>query len=46
VTAAINGLQASINRQAQDRAAQVDQISGQIQALNDTMTRSRSASPS
>jgi len=37
VTAAINGLQASINKQAQDRAAQVDQISGQIQALNDTM---------
>src|SRR5580658_6957497 len=37
VTAAINGLQASINIQQQDRAGQVDQISGQIQALNDTM---------
>jgi tol-pal system protein YbgF len=37
VTAAINDLQTSINNQQQDRAAQVDQISGQIQALNDTM---------
>jgi len=37
VSAAIEGLQASINKQQQDRAAQVDQISGQIQALNDTM---------
>ena len=37
VTAAINGLQSSVNKQQQDRAAQVDQISGQIQALNDTM---------
>ena len=37
VTAAINGLQASINKQQQDRGAQVDQISGQIQALTDTM---------
>jgi tol-pal system protein YbgF len=37
VTAAIDGLQASINKQQQDRAAQVDQISGQIQALTDTM---------
>jgi tol-pal system protein YbgF len=37
VTAAINGLQTSINKQQQDRAGQVDQISGQIQALNDTM---------
>src|SRR5271154_5822855 len=37
VTAAIDGLQASINKQQQDRAGQVDQISGQIQALNDTM---------
>lgn len=37
VTAAINDLQTSINKQQQDRAAQVDQISGQIQALNDTM---------
>ncbi|MGA7295214.1 MAG: tol-pal system protein YbgF [Terriglobales bacterium] len=37
VTAAISTLQASINKQQQDRAAQVDQISGQIQALNDTM---------
>ena len=37
VTAAINDLQTSINKQQQDRAGQVDQISGQIQALNDTM---------
>ena len=37
VSAAIDNLQASINRQQQDRGGQVDQISGQIQALNDTM---------
>ncbi|MGB9235216.1 MAG: tetratricopeptide repeat protein [Terriglobales bacterium] len=37
VSAAIDGLEASINKQQSDRAAQVDQISGQIQALNDTM---------
>jgi tol-pal system protein YbgF len=37
VTAAIGELQASVNKQQQDRAGQVDQISGQIQALNDTM---------
>src|SRR5208337_908330 len=37
VTAAIGELQASVNKQQQDRAAQVDQVSGQIQALNDTM---------
>ena len=37
VSAAIGDLQTSINKQQQDRAAQVDQISGQIQALNDTM---------
>lgn len=37
VATAINGLQSSINKQQQDRAAQVDQISGQIQSLNDTM---------
>ncbi len=37
VSAAINGLQTSVNKQQQDRAGQVDQISGQIQALNDTM---------
>jgi tol-pal system protein YbgF len=37
VTAAINGLEASISKQQQDRGAQVDQISGQIQALTDTM---------
>jgi tol-pal system protein YbgF len=37
VTAAINELQASLNKQQQDRAGDVDQISGQIQALNDTM---------
>jgi tol-pal system protein YbgF len=37
VSAAIDNLQASINKQQQDRGGQVDQISGQIQALNDTM---------
>jgi tol-pal system protein YbgF len=37
VSAAIDNLQSSINKQQTDRAAQVDQISGQIQALNDTM---------
>jgi tol-pal system protein YbgF len=37
VGAAIDNLQSSINRQQTDRAGQVDQISGQIQALNDTM---------
>ena len=37
VTAAINDLQASLNKQQQDRAGGVDQISGQIQAMNDTM---------
>lgn len=37
VAAAVADLQSSINKQTQDRAAQVDQISGQIQALNDTM---------
>ena len=37
VTAAIDGLQSSLNKQQQDRTAQVDQISGQIQSLNDTM---------
>lgn len=37
VNAAIKDLQTSINKQQQDRAGQVDQISGQIQALNDTM---------
>lgn len=37
VSAAIEGLQSSLNKQQTDRAAQVDQISGQIQALNDTM---------
>ncbi len=37
VSAAIGELQTSINKQQQDRASQVDQISGQIQALNDTM---------
>ncbi|MBZ5548955.1 MAG: outer membrane protein assembly factor BamD [Acidobacteriia bacterium] len=37
VSSAIADLQNSINKQQQDRAAQVDQISGQIQALNDTM---------
>ena len=37
VSAAIDGLQSSLNKQQQDRGAQVEQISGQIQALNDTM---------
>ncbi|MGO9863062.1 MAG: tetratricopeptide repeat protein [Terriglobales bacterium] len=37
VATAINDLQASIGKQQQDRAGQLDQISGQIQALNDTM---------
>ncbi len=37
VSAAIDGLETSLNKQQVDRAAQVDQISGQIQALNDTM---------
>ncbi len=37
VNATLKDLQASINKQQQDRAGQVDQISGQIQALNDTM---------
>ncbi|MBZ5657022.1 MAG: outer membrane protein assembly factor BamD [Acidobacteriia bacterium] len=37
VSSALADLQNSINKQHQDRAAQVDQISGQIQALNDTM---------
>ena len=37
VAAAVTDLQSSLNKQTQDRAAQVDQISGQIQALNDTM---------
>jgi tol-pal system protein YbgF len=37
VSAAIDNLQSSLNRQQTDRAGQVDQISGQIQALNDTM---------
>ncbi len=37
VTTAINGLQAFLNKQQQDRSGQGDQLSGQIQALNDTM---------
>lgn len=37
VNATLKDLQASINKQQQDRAGQVDQISGQIQSLNDTM---------
>jgi len=37
ISTAITELQSSINKQQQDRAGQVDQISGQIQALNDTM---------
>src|SRR5258708_888282 len=37
VNATLRDLQTSINKQQQDRGSQVDQISGQIQALNDTM---------
>ena len=37
VNAAIGELQAAINKSQQDRSGQVDQISGQIQSLNDTM---------
>src|ERR1700721_2499688 len=37
VNQAITELQASVNKQQGDRSGQVDQISGQIQALNDTM---------
>ncbi|HSZ60364.1 MAG TPA: tol-pal system protein YbgF [Terriglobales bacterium] len=37
VTTAINSLEASMSKGQQDRGAQVDQISGQIQALTDTM---------
>jgi tol-pal system protein YbgF len=37
VTTAITTLQSSINKQHEDRGSQVEQISGQIQALNDTM---------
>jgi tol-pal system protein YbgF len=37
VTAAVDALQTSLNKQQQDRSAQSDQLSGQIQALNDTM---------
>ena len=37
VSAAIGILQTSIDKQQQDRSGQVDQMSGQIQALNDTM---------
>ena len=37
VNATLKDLQTSINKQQQDRAGQVDQISGQIQSLNDTM---------
>src|ERR1700730_14761120 len=36
-SAAVASLQASIDRQQQDRAGQGDQLSGQIQSLNDTM---------
>ena len=37
VSTSINQLQATIQKQAGDSGAHVDQISGQIQALNDTM---------
>ena len=37
VNIAIKDLQTAINKTQQDRAGQVDQISGQVQALNDTM---------
>jgi tol-pal system protein YbgF len=37
VSTAIDSLQTSINKHETDRGTQVDQIAGQIQALNDTM---------
>jgi tol-pal system protein YbgF len=37
VNTSLKDLQALITKQQQDRGSQVDQISGQIQALNDTM---------
>jgi tol-pal system protein YbgF len=37
VNASLKDLQTLISKQQQDRGAQVDQISGQVQALNDTM---------
>ena len=37
VNGSLKDLQALITKQQQDRGAQVDQISGQVQALNDTM---------
>jgi tol-pal system protein YbgF len=37
VNTSLKDLQALINKQQQDRGSQVDQISGQVQALNDTM---------
>lgn len=37
VNVAIKDLQTAINKSQTDRAGQVDQISGQVQALNDTM---------
>src|ERR1700731_1139354 len=36
-SAAVASLQPSIDRQQQDRAGRGDQLSGQIQSLNDTM---------
>ncbi|HKI00282.1 MAG TPA: tetratricopeptide repeat protein [Candidatus Sulfotelmatobacter sp.] len=37
VTAALNGLQATLQKQQGDAGTKTDQLSGQIQALNDTM---------
>jgi tol-pal system protein YbgF len=37
VNSSLKDLQTLINKQQQDRGSQVDQISGQVQALNDTM---------
>src|SRR5579864_5264309 len=37
VSAALNGLQATLEKQQGDSSGKVDQLSGQIQALNDTM---------
>jgi tol-pal system protein YbgF len=37
VTGAINGLQATLQKQQGDSAGHVDQLAGQIQALNDTL---------
>ncbi len=45
VSAAINGLQTSVNKQQQDRAGQVDQISGQIQAQQQAQAMAQAPAP-